>query len=912
MPSISLRSYNTEIESLIDRGLINEAIAHCRQILSFYPKCIATYKVLAKAYLENKNYTEASDIFSRVLSVYPDDFISHIGMSIIKEDEGNLDAAIWHMELAFDLQPSNLAVQEELRRLFGRRDGIQPGKIKLTRGALIRMYARGELYQQAIAEILSALEEDPKRVDLEVILAQMYYQSGSFVEATEVCNWLLNKLPYIFEANRILSNVLLNTAQADNARFYKDRLIALDPYYGLVSSPDESVDTIADDNIQIEKLTVDNSETTSYPQGWSHSLNHEWDIQSKEPVPEWLSNMQEPSDSQEPVSDHDENLSPSGFTSPESKPASTPNISSESSSAEPFTSDHSEELPDWMRNAGWMPSSGEVISEIPMEDGHENESDSNTPQPADIPDWLRNLEPENEQDNNSHEKENELISNDSTESLPESIQESLSPKIDSTESQLLAGDILDLHTETNSPSEEQASIPLEEVGENMASDNLNPENNEWLNQFRSDSSQPGDTTPEDDHDLPEWLKNFEEEQETPSRQEDDLPDWLHSLQTPSSSQSLSSDSQQDEDKSLDFPLPAVPISDDENLDAILNNQNQLFTKMLTPNEKPSAENQTAYLQPESHPLPVDWEKEIVQAEESVTEEPEKSTSPEIPEWVRNALKLTGTSANIIEEENKSPAESSNVIPEVSPIFAESTESKNNEINASEEQVGAISEETNNELLDWLRTINTDEASETSSTEISETEPEGAQAQESEFNYLDRLTGLESPESISNEQQPVADAASAEPEETVISFVRQPEEETSDFFTTDQESTVEPKVFVEPPVNIQETTEDSEVVTPLHELEPEIARTSPDPLESVETLLQNGQIDEAADQYNSLLKDHYDLSLIETSVRSNIDRNPDQPELWQLLGDVLARFDRLDDALHAYEKAESLLLQKYNF
>ena len=43
------------------------------------------------------------------------------------------------MEQAFDAQPSNVVVQEELRRLLGRRDGVSPNKIRLSRGALIRI-----------------------------------------------------------------------------------------------------------------------------------------------------------------------------------------------------------------------------------------------------------------------------------------------------------------------------------------------------------------------------------------------------------------------------------------------------------------------------------------------------------------------------------------------------------------------------------------------------------------------------------------------------------------------------------------------------------------------------------------------------------------------------------------------------
>ena len=118
--------------------------------LRLFPKHIATYRLLGKAYLEQQRFGDAADIFQRVLSSVPDDHVANIGLSIIREDEGNLDAAIWYMERALEAQPSNAAIKDELRRLYGRRDGIEPPKIRLTRGALARMYSRGGLYDQAI------------------------------------------------------------------------------------------------------------------------------------------------------------------------------------------------------------------------------------------------------------------------------------------------------------------------------------------------------------------------------------------------------------------------------------------------------------------------------------------------------------------------------------------------------------------------------------------------------------------------------------------------------------------------------------------------------------------------------------------------------------------------------------------
>ena len=186
MAQIGLRDYLNGIDEMIDGGQIEEALAHCRHILSELPKHVDTYRLLGKAYLEAKRHGEASDIFQRVLSSVPDDFVAHIGMSIIREDESNTDAAIWHMERAFEAQPSNRAVQDELRRLYGEREGFQPPKVRLTRGALARMYAHGDLYAQAISELRGALSDDANRPDLQVLLARMYYLTNRHNEASEI------------------------------------------------------------------------------------------------------------------------------------------------------------------------------------------------------------------------------------------------------------------------------------------------------------------------------------------------------------------------------------------------------------------------------------------------------------------------------------------------------------------------------------------------------------------------------------------------------------------------------------------------------------------------------------------------------------------------------------------------------
>lgn len=215
MAKVSLRIYDREIEGLIEHGQrLDEAIAHCRHILKTYPKQLETYRLLGKAYLEAKRYNEAVEIFQRVLMVAPDDFVAHVGMSIIADDQGKLDEAIWHMERAFEVQPSNAAIQGELQRLFGRRDGVEPPKIRLTRGALAHMYVQGELFTQAISEIRAVLSNDAKRVDMQALLATAYFRNGQKAEATDICNDLLTRYPYCLQANRLMVEILPGTQQA--------------------------------------------------------------------------------------------------------------------------------------------------------------------------------------------------------------------------------------------------------------------------------------------------------------------------------------------------------------------------------------------------------------------------------------------------------------------------------------------------------------------------------------------------------------------------------------------------------------------------------------------------------------------------------------------------------------------------
>ena len=358
MTKVPLRIYNREIESLIEQEHINEAIAHCQHILRVFPKHLETYRLLGKAYLEGHRHNEATDIFKRVLMVSPDDFISHVGMSIIRDDEGKLDETIWHMERAFEAQPSNAAVQGELKRLYGRRDGIEPPKIRMTRGALAHMYVQGELFPQAIAEIKSVLAEDPQRADMQVLLAQAYFRCGQKVEASEICSTLLNKYPYNLEANRILAEVLPGTNRAEDVQVYRQRLIELDPYMEYVTGSVFKSEDVPDTAVSMERMEGGEDIGIEQQVSWTDKIGIEPEKEAK-PEIDWLK--------------------------PAEKEPDTGSILEKTPSGEEVT-------PDVIPSAGLVESDGVKRDEQPEPSTEPEESGPELAQ-AEIPEWIKAMAP---------------------------------------------------------------------------------------------------------------------------------------------------------------------------------------------------------------------------------------------------------------------------------------------------------------------------------------------------------------------------------------------------------------------------------------------------------------------------------------------------------------------------------------
>ena len=297
MTEISLRQYQLELNVLMEQEALEEVIGHCHHILKYYPKNVATYRILGRALLSKARYEQAGDIFRRVLSVLPGDRLAHQGMSAVYRDRKNIANAIWHMERAFEQDPNNAAIQKTLRELYARQEDGDYGKLQLTRGALARMYVQSGLLEKAVSELQNALKDHPDRIDLRVLLAHALGESNYLVEAAEVAAEVVRVLPYCLEANRILATLWLKNNRPTDAQPFLARVEALDPYQALALVSEDT----DEDPFQLEHLdwnvaeaSMMTSATTDWMRDIGDALDRPEDIQlaGQDSVPDWMRDMQ--------------------------------------------------------------------------------------------------------------------------------------------------------------------------------------------------------------------------------------------------------------------------------------------------------------------------------------------------------------------------------------------------------------------------------------------------------------------------------------------------------------------------------------------------------------------------------------------------------------------------------------------
>ncbi len=885
---ITLRTYLNEIENFIDQNVLDQVVAHSTHILKTFPNSYESMRFLAQAYLEEKKFKESAAIFEKILTIVPDDFVSHVGMSSIKEEQQDLDSAIFHMELAYDTQPSNVIVQDELKRLLEKRDGERPSKINLSRGSLIRMYIKGDLHQQALNEISAAITENPDRFDLQVLKAIVYANSNDKVRAAETCNLILEKFPYCLEANRILYEIFTERGLKNQSSQVLERLATVNPYYKFVNNLTLKVEDVPDSKIELEKLDYTSAFSAGFQEFWSPPI--------KNPT----------TDSTDDT--HQDNILINTDDLPLNNLSDSP-------------------IPEFLSSAGWE-KSDTPNNEPPEPVDYSNSDYVDEPQKnAELPEWLKNFQP----------------SSNFIEDSPLSFPSNDEPVIIIDEKGSDEGII---STVDETPQENISS--LSEVA--MTTDN--PENNnqkddtsDWMSQFFEDANKSV-SEPEEEKSLPDWLKTLDQEESISENSPDDeAPDWLKNLDSQIINTVQDEQIEQVDQFVQSIPSPEITMSsvdegtqqvevikEESQEDILQSNLNEFVLSKEIP-EDPSF-TLDDLVSPSSS-----LESNVIDNQVTVGQnELESSETNEsiLPDWVKSVLsspeeEIVQTSVEQNQAFEAQPTiEDQRIESNIDEAFITSPQSISEPISE-----GAISKETGEELLQWLSEVSTDKT-ERSKTIIDDFSPSDFDPTiDSRLTNEDAITSNLTPESMpefdqkqdatSNDTEPLFASQISEqvPNDTFLSLETQtqsapeisPTTETSQFSVSDSNQELS---------EVETTIED---LTPSEVFEPGVSETEVTPektssqediseapmessvLEEFEHYLNVNNYQDAKTLFSSMNSAGYDNDKILKIITSGNENKFTNFEFMQFLGDTLAEFNHFDQAMEIYTQAENLLTGK---
>jgi cytochrome c-type biogenesis protein CcmH/NrfG len=965
MAKISLRNYNRLIENMVENGQHDEAIAHCRHILQTFPKYIEAYRLLGKAYLESKRYTEAVDIFQRVLMSAPDDFVSHVGLSIIADDQSKLDDAIWHMERAFETQPSNAAIQGELQRLFGRRDGVEPPKIRLTRGALAHMYVQGELFTQAVSEIRAVLVNDPQRTDMQLLLAKAYFHMGQKADASDSCSQLLKRHPYCFDACRILVEILRSSQSAESTQVYRQRVIELEPYCAFAQDSVFHPDQVADAAVNLEQLEY-KGQAVDMGTNWGGNLGIglATDVTVATPSssqPDWLKQQAAPpasspdeeaapaSQSQEPIPDF---LRQAGWGESDGAFQESPSATSAAAADETETAPAVQaDLPDWVK--AMAPVAAETPPAIP--------ANAPVPPPMDIPDWLQGLDKSQPAAPAPPAQTPSTIP--STNDLPDWLRNldkgqpaAPVPAAQTPASTPPSNDLPDwLGNLDKGQSAGPTPQPPTMVSQAMPASTPQPQaaaippkpspviqsqppatQQPVINQPVVTNPQPVATTNADplgglgksvqeQDDAMAWLESLaakhgakaEELVTDPNARTDVAPDWV------------------DKAKTFGETPAATPAPADEQPPAESDDQTGMWLRNLESNEAVDFAEKEETPESSAASEPSDWLSGLSDSNAfaQISNEPGEPAeeapilgAQDTPDWLKDmqpAPAQPSEEASILDTQDTpdwlkdmqpAPAQPSE---EASTLDAQDTPDW-----LKDDKQAAPAQSEEGDVPVWLRGMESVQPAEPVAPPATSAAPSEIPASVSPpvdlpawLASLDDEPSTEVPSSAPTEELPAWLANEAEPQAVEPTQARDWHPVEAEPKSVEPDQVAEWSIPVEPPAPVKTSTREIsfevERPRPVKRSAPKPPRPARKPeagisLEGAQSEMGRGNIGAAIDVYVKLIHKGKSLEEIIRDLREALYRYPVEVSLWQVLGDAYMRSNRLQEALDAYTKAEELL------
>jgi tetratricopeptide (TPR) repeat protein len=957
MPQISLAEYRHRIEEQIENGHIDEAIAHCRHVLTHYPRYLPAYKLLAHACLEKGDFSHAIHFFQCVLSADIEDADAWINLALLTEDLGETRQAIWLLERAFEVAPGNTRVRELLRQLYVQRDGAERTRIKLTPIALARLYARGGFYHRAIHELEKMLQESASLprlqiATLEASLAQALWNTEDRTSlADQVCQSLLDKVPFSLQANLILGEIRASSGRHQESEPYLQVARMLDPEGELAHEllghrsplPLQEVEiTYLEYQVPVVKETqpvAPEAEDTSWLDHIGESVEP-LDLEDEHQAPEWIKNWTESAALMPAAADET-----AGEDIPELESQGMP------SSEEPFQD--TAEVPEWLlevQRESAVPDTDEGTPDWLQDLTQEAEDKSDLALADQLPDWLQELGEKETAETSLKTEDQPTLQGD----LPDWLLDLSETEGLGTEAVLATSE----HKEVDQPQEQRtvpppdtvrpekttrplrAPTPLEDAAQAKQAEELP----QWFDELRqeAETAVPGEpdketafmpaAEPSTHDEVPDWLRELSDEGEietpgTPGTEKptpvapmiasaadgvshvraeapltksaaENLPNWLRELEAEISGvESPAPVFQASEPKGPAEPPPVMPPEPVERAALVpeaLSETEEIdwlvdLDEMAAPDEMAEAA-----LEPAPADAIPDWLQELDRADEQL----EAETEAELEEIEEAELEpMPDDELPDWLQELRAESDFAEALLPAEPEVADLVLEEESELEPTLDQ----------ELPDWLQQLRPAEESqpEQAAPLAKETEPVlAAEQAEPEIASIDETIPappdeMEDMEWLRElEEATIAEAPQAEPEAPVPvpPSVQAPEAEP-----VTEEAPIA-RAVPPAPAPVTAPLQPATVERPAEKAPVPQAQDAETRLTLARTRLSENALDESAQEYERLVQEPDMAGELTEELEEAVRTHPDHHALQRVLGDAYMRTGRLQKALEAYRQA----------
>ena len=225
MAQITLRDYLQNTEDAISSGRIDDAMANCQHILSFFPDAIEAQRLLGEVYMAQGHLEEAQQTFDWILANDPENVIAYCNRALISERMADIDTALDCYQQAYELSRGNSHIRQEFNQLSAK---VGQQEFMFSRAGLARLYMRGDLLTQAIQEWEAVLSASPDRLDARIGLLETYWREDTYDKVQQLATQMLEEIPTCLKILLLLAHVT-SVYDLERAKGLIQRAEALDP-----------------------------------------------------------------------------------------------------------------------------------------------------------------------------------------------------------------------------------------------------------------------------------------------------------------------------------------------------------------------------------------------------------------------------------------------------------------------------------------------------------------------------------------------------------------------------------------------------------------------------------------------------------------------------------------------------------